>query len=187
MLRVNEIFYSLQGEGYYTGMPAVFLRLSGCNMNCSFCDTDHSLYTEMSTGEIIEEINRFPSKHIVITGGEPALQLTDSFIEELHKHDFYIQVETNGTLRLPEKIDWITCSPKSDKAALKRVNEIKIIYDGVKPIFTPEIEAEIYCLQPLDCGDKKKNQDILQATIEYILKNPQWRLSLQTHKLLDIK
>ncbi|MDE5837657.1 MAG: 7-carboxy-7-deazaguanine synthase QueE, partial [Paramuribaculum sp.] len=185
MLRVNEIFYSLQGEGYFTGTPAIFIRLSGCNLKCTFCDTDHSHYKEMSIFEIIDEIEKFPSKHVVITGGEPSLQLTDDFISELHRHSYFIQVETNGTLKLPENIDWITCSPKTPNIRLKKVNEIKVLFNGVEPIYSPDINAEIFSLQPLDCGNKNMNNSILHATIRYILANPKWRLSLQTHKLLD--
>lgn len=186
-LKINEIFYSLQGEGYFTGTPAVFVRFSGCNLKCTFCDTDHSPFTEMTGEDILSEIKQYPAKHIVITGGEPSLQLTHGIVQLLHENGYYVQVETNGTIPLPDNIDWITCSPKSEEIVLQRINELKVLFDGNKPIHMPDVNAEVYSLQPLDSGDKQRNQEITGATIEYILKHPKWRLSLQTHKLLDIR
>lgn len=187
MLKVNEIFYSLQGEGYFTGTPAVFVRLSGCNLKCSFCDTDHSPFTEMDTASIIAAVSEYPSHHVVITGGEPGLQVDKDFIDALHNAKLFVQIETNGTVPLPENIDWITCSPKTAEIALKRVNELKVLFDGHKPIFAPMVDADILSLQPLDTGNTEKNKQITAATITYILAHPEWRLSLQTHKLLEIK
>lgn len=109
---VNEIFYSLQGEGYYTGTPAVFLRFSGCNRRCAFCDTDFAAYTEMSAAQIVEAVSAFPARHIVVTGGEPLLQLDDKLVRALRGAGFYIQVETNGSMPVPTGVDWVTCSPK---------------------------------------------------------------------------
>lgn len=109
---VNEIFYSLQGEGYYTGTPAVFLRLSGCNLRCPFCDTDHSASEPMEIDTLVDRLLGYPSRHLVITGGEPSLQVDRLLIEVLHDAGFYVQIETNGTNRLPDNIDWVTCSPK---------------------------------------------------------------------------
>ena len=113
-MRVNEIFYSIQGEGHYTGTPAVFVRLAGCNLNCWFCDTEFHSFTEMSEDEIVAEASQYPSRYMVITGGEPTLQLTASLTSKLHAIGFYIMLETNGTQPLPEgcAVDWITCSPK---------------------------------------------------------------------------
>ena len=110
--KVNEIFYSLQGEGYFTGTAAVFLRFSGCNRRCDFCDTQHFTFTEMSADEIAGAAGAFPARHIVVTGGEPALQLDDILIRRLKALGFFIQVETNGTLPVPTGVDWVTCSPK---------------------------------------------------------------------------
>ena len=126
-MRVNEFFVSLQGEGHFTGTPAFFLRLSGCNLQCSFCDTSHQSYKEMSEDEIVEEASHHAPRHIVITGGEPALQLTPSLIDKLHEAGFFIQVETNGTLLLPQGIDWVTCSPKGSPV-LNNVDELKVLY-----------------------------------------------------------
>ena len=105
MIKVNEIFYSLQGEGYYVGSPAVFVRLSGCNLRCPFCDTQHECGTKMSEEEIVAEVAKYPARLVVITGGEPSLQLTRSLVNALHNANRFVAVETNGTHRLPGNVD----------------------------------------------------------------------------------
>lgn len=203
-MKVNETFLSLQGEGYFTGTPAFFLRFSGCNLQCPFCDTRHQSFAEMNEEEIVCEASRHEPRHIVITGGEPALQLTQSLVDKLHEAGFFIQVETNGTLPLPEGIDWVTCSPKGAPQTLQPPlegglmgreypHELKVLYmgDGSDP------EVYLLCgrngggpalyLQPLDTGNEERNRAILHETIAYILKHPKWSLSLQTHKFLGIK
>ncbi len=199
-MRVNETFLSLQGEGYFTGTPAFFLRLSGCNLQCPFCDTDHQSFSEMSEEEIVAEASRHKPRHIVITGGEPALQLTQSLVGKLHEAGFFVQVETNGTLPLPEGIDWVTCSPKGLTPALSKgegvqtINELKVLYKGIgddPERFISPLRGEgmgvRLCLQPLDTGNAERNRIILRDTIAYIMEHPHWSLSLQTHKLLGIK
>lgn len=183
-MKINEIFYSLQGEGIYTGTPAVFVRFSGCNRSCPFCDTDFGDFIEMSDDEIIEEISRYPSNHIVLTGGEPSLQLNEAFIHKLKEAKKYIQIETNGTLPLPKGIDWITCSPKTGPWNIEHVDELKIVFEGqdvenILEQFKP-LGVRIAELQP--CSGKNTKE-----TISYILEHPHWRLSLQTHKLLNIR
>lgn len=189
-LRVNEIFYSLQGEGHFTGTPAVFLRLSGCNLRCPFCDTDHSGHTLMSYDEILGNLTPFPSRHIVITGGEPALQLTAEFVALLHAAGWFVQVETNGSLPLPEGVDWITCSPKDVPIVYSQVSELKLLFDdrGDPGYFErfDGVRAQDYRLQPCDVGNAARNSEILAACIEYVKSHPRWRLSLQTHKLINI-
>ncbi len=193
-MRVNETFVSLQGEGRFTGTPAFFLRFSGCNLQCPFCDTKHQSFTEMTEDEIVREASRRKPRHIVITGGEPALQLTQSLIDKLHEAGFFIQVETNGTLPLPEGIDWVTASPKSSPVREDlKIDELKILYmgDGCDPErFLPLLQeragVRLY-LQPLDTGDEERNRAILRSCIDYILQHPKWSLSLQTHKMLGIK
>lgn len=193
-MKVNEIFYSLQGEGYWTGQAAVFVRFAGCNLKCPFCDTDFKSYTEMTEDEIIEEINKYPSKHVVLTGGEPTLQITQSFVDKLHENHKYIMVETNGTNKIPWDIDWITCSPKNPyvKALIKldKAHEIKLVVDDKINIFEVAGNLPIgnlYYLQPCDTGDKERNQVIIQKCIDYIKDRPWWRLSLQTQKILNIR
>ena len=194
-IRVNETFVSLQGEGHFTGTPAFFLRLSGCNLQCPFCDTQHQTYKDMSEEEIVREATGHAPRHIVITGGEPALQLTQTLVDKLHAAGFFIQVETNGSLPLPKGIDRVTCSPKGEPV-LESVDELKVLYEGEGT--TPELFLKslpqrgrrrglFLYLQPLDTGDEMRNRIILRDTIDYILQHPKWSLSLQTHKLLGIK
>lgn len=188
-MKINEVFYSLQGEGRFTGVPAVFLRLSGCNLACPFCDTQHQAYTEMSEAAIVKTVSAFPARHIVITGGEPSMQLTDSLVEALHEAGFFIQIETNGTLPLPAGIDWVTCSPKEGgEVVLKHVDELKLLFpSAIQPDLSQLPKAKEYRLQPLDTGDAERNNEILNETINYILEHPQWNLSLQTHKILNVR
>lgn len=192
-MKVNETFLSLQGEGYFTGTAAFFLRLSGCNLRCPFCDTQHQSYTEMSEDEIVAEASRHKPRHIVITGGEPALQLSRTLVDKLHAAGFFIQVETNGTLPLPEGIDWVTCSPKGDFPQFP-VDELKVLFMGdvtdpeaiISPLLGKESGVKLY-LQPLDTGNEKQNRAILRSCINYVLQHPWWTLSLQTHKIIGIK
>jgi organic radical activating enzyme len=193
-MKVNEIFYSLQGEGFNTGTPAIFVRLSGCNLDCPFCDTNHADGKEMTEGEIIEEVSRYKASLVVITGGEPALQLTESLVEMLHLLGKTVAVETNGTVELPKNVDWITLSPKDaflgEKATpvLKYADELKLIFDDQnEPKLYQNININHRFLQPCDTGDPSKNAEIIQKTIEYCKEHPEWRLSLQTHKILNIR
>lgn len=180
--QVNEIFYSLQGEGYYTGTPAVFLRLSGCNLRCTFCDTDHSASTPMEIDTLVKTLLGYPSRHLVITGGEPSLQVDRLLIEVLHDAGFYVQIETNGTHPLPDNIDWVTCSPKEEgEVVLDRIDELKVVYTGSDPDrIASRFNAMHYFLQPCSGAN-------IPETVAYILAHPHWRLSLQTHKLIDIQ
>lgn len=195
-LRVNEIFCSLQGEGFYTGTAAVFLRLSGCNMKCTFCDTRHETFQEMSIEQIVSAVSAYTPRHIVITGGEPCMQLTRHLTDALHTAGFFIQMETNGTLPLPDgaEVDWITCSPKKDKISLAKVHELKVLcYGGDEAIISQRLKpyenfpAQEYRLQPLDTGNEEKNAIIINDTINYITNHTQWKLSLQTHKILNVR
>lgn len=189
-MRVNEIFYSLQGEGHFSGVPSVFVRLSGCNLRCPFCDTDFTSFTEMSEEEIVTEAVRYPARHIVLTGGEPTLQLTDSLVHRLHEAGFFVQIETNGTHPVPDGIDWVTCSPKAGgRVVLTEVNEVKMLYhgDGTELSATDDIKAEEHRLQPLDTGRPDRNEEIVRSAVRYVLDHPVWSLSLQTHKILNIR
>lgn len=194
MMRVNEIFYSLQGEGFNTGTPAVFVRFSGCNLRCPFCDTNHADGKEMTEGDIIEEVSRYKANLVVITGGEPGLQLTESLVEMLHLLEKTVAVETNGTVELPHNVDWITMSPKDlysgEKASpvLREADELKVIFDGeIEPRFYENINIRHRFLQPCDTGDAEKNAEIIKKTIEFCKEHPMWRLSFQMHKIFNIK
>lgn len=189
-MKINEIFYSLQGEGHYTGTPTVFVRMAGCNLRCSFCDTDFEAFMEMTEEEIVAEASRYPARHVVITGGEPTLQLTASLSERFHKAGFFIQIETNGTRLLPEgcRIDWVTCSPKEGGAVrIAHIDELKVVNTGQDIHAYDSIEAKEYRLQPCDVQDDTRNAEILKQTIDFILDNPKWKLSLQTHKILKMR
>ena len=130
-MRINEIFYSLQGEGHYTGTPAVFIRFSGCNLKCPFCDTRHEEGTLMSDEEILAEVRKYPARTVILTGGEPSLWIDEAFIALLHRAGKYICIETNGTRPLPEGIDWVTCSPKQGGVLkLARMDEVKVVFLG---------------------------------------------------------
>lgn len=201
-MHVNEIFYSLQGEGRYTGTPAVFVRLAGCNMRCWFCDTDFTSFTEMSEAEIVAEVSKHPCRHVVITGGEPTLQLTTSLVKLMHDKGLYVMMETNGTHPLPDDcpIDWITCSPKLEDQPdgsrkvktirLQRIDELKVVYEGdgrQDMSLYDKYEAQEYRLQPCDVQDEERNREILNQTVNYILQHPKWKLSLQTHKIINVR
>ena len=195
MYRINEIFYSLQGEGRNTGRAAVFIRFSGCNLRCPFCDTDFSTYTEMTLDDILEAIR--PWRHcgfVVLTGGEPSLQTDDTLVDALHQEGFYIAMETNGTHTVPEGIDWVTVSPKTGfvknapAIVVQKIDELKVIFDGAHlPLTTHHSPLTLLYLQPCDTGDAEQNAEIIRNCVEYIKEHPEWRLSLQTHKLIDIK
>lgn len=194
-MKVNEIFYSIQGEGRFTGTPSVFVRFSNCNIKCSFCDTDFKKYKELSEDDIIKEIKNVGgnSTNVVFTGGEPTLQLTESLCKKLHKIGKYIAVETNGTKQVPNGVDFITCSPKFEyckNANLKvnKIDELKIVYNGKNNMSKYDnISATYKYLQPCDMQDKKKNAEIIEATIEYVKAHPEWRISLQTQKILKVR
>lgn len=182
--RVNEIFLSLQGEGYHTGRAAVFVRLSGCNLHCDFCDTDFSQYHDMTADEIaqqVEQLSTYPQTLIVLTGGEPSLQIDEALIEVLHRGGKKICIETNGTHQLPAGIDWVTCSPKEgSQVTLRHTNELKVVFTGQDVEKWPRlINANYLFLQPCSC----RNTD---EVVEYIIAHPQWQLSLQTHKYLNL-
>lgn len=211
MYKVNDIFSSLQGEGHHTGRAATFVRFAGCNLRCPFCDTDFTLYREMSAEEIVESVKQYTTRFVVLTGGEPSLQIDDALVAALHEAGFYIAVETNGTRLLPEGIDWVTVSPKQPLTTTPlpqiesgRVNEIKVVLYGTAndillSVEHLEKEAEytrdsfhnlpspLLFLQPCDVGDAQHNAEITRQCIEYIMQHPCWQLSLQTHKLANFK
>ena len=196
MWKVNEIFYSLQGEGYHTGTASVFIRLSGCNLHCDFCDTQHETGTMMSLPESVEQVMRYPDALlIVLTGGEPSLWIDDDFVKGLKAMTGKrIAIETNGTHPLPHGIDWVTLSPKSgignsgeSPVVVTRCDELKVVYLGQDLAQYDNIEAAHRFLQPCWTDDRQKRHINLQATVQAVLENPQWRLSLQIHRMLGIK
>jgi 7-carboxy-7-deazaguanine synthase len=207
---VKEIYYTLQGEGAQAGRAAVFLRFAGCNLwsglekdraeaVCRFCDTDFVGTDGPGGGKFADAaalaravFAEWPGHargkpYVVCTGGEPLLQLDKALIAALHDVGFEIGIETNGTLLPPPGIDWICVSPKADaEQKLKRGDELKLIYPqaGAAPERYAGQDFRNFFLQPMDNQDRATNT---QGATEYCLKNPQWRLSLQTHKLIGIR
>lgn len=187
MKRVNDIFYSLQGEGRNTGRAAIFIRFAGCNLKCPFCDTDFAQYEEISDEDILNRIKSYPSRFVVLTGGEPSLQVDRQLVDLLHKHGYELAMETNGTHPIVDGIDWITCSPKGN-TVIKRCNELKCIFE--ETTLEPDdhgISAEYKYLQPCDVQNTERNAIIMKRCFDYILQHPEWRMSLQTHKLVGFK
>jgi 7-carboxy-7-deazaguanine synthase len=207
---VKEIYYTLQGEGAHTGRAAVFLRFAGCNLwsglekdraeaTCRFCDTDF-VGTDgpgggkFADGEALAKAvaAEWPAgaagkPYVVCTGGEPLLQLDEALIAALHARGFEIGIETNGTLLPPPGIDWICVSPKADaEQKLTRGDELKLIYpqDGGLPERYAGQDFKHFFLQPMDNENRAANTD---SATQYCLEHPQWRLSLQTHKLIGIR
>jgi 7-carboxy-7-deazaguanine synthase len=209
---VKEIYLTLQGEGAQSGRAAVFLRFAGCNLwsgrevhrasaVCRFCDTDF-VGTDGSGGGKFESAAELASTvasywpaaavaarpYVVCTGGEPLLQLDAAAIDALHAAGFEIGVETNGTLSAPAGIDWLCVSPKANAPLVQtRGNELKLVFPQPEPEAAPErfvtLEFQHFFLQPCDDADQADNT---RAAIEYCLRHPQWRLSVQTHKVVGI-
>lgn len=196
-MKIKEIFYSIQGEGAHAGTPAVFVRFAGCNLRCPFCDTDFANGTEMSEQEIVSEVKKLsPHKatYVVLTGGEPTLQVTTSFVDLLHKNNCIVAIETNGTRDVLENIDWITVSPKqlflhtaAAQPVVKHCSELKVVYDGVHSIESYNIKAEHYYVQPCDTGNEEKNEKIIKNCINFVKNNPTWKISVQLHKILNVQ
>ena len=201
--RVNNIFYSLQGEGRNTGRAAVFVRFAGCNLRCPFCDTEFDTYTEMTAeGIIAKAASLHPSSStlpsfIVLTGGEPTLQVDEAFVDLLHNAGYEVAMESNGTRPAPLNLDWLTVSPKErgerqEVRGERMPDELKIVFDEhtAPDEFLPSLSSShspLLYLQPCDTGDAQRNEVITQACVDYIKQHPQWRLSLQTHKLIGIE
>jgi|TARA_Y100000996_G_scaffold395152_1_gene360110 7-carboxy-7-deazaguanine synthase len=206
--RIKEIYFTQQGEGSNTGRDFVFVRFSGCNLwsgkeknrksaICQFCDTDFYGTDGINGGiysatQLIEKIkslwvSRDDNIAVVLTGGEPLLQVNDELVAALKQEQIYIAVETNGTLDAPDHIDWICMSPKANtEIKLKKGNEIKVIFpqESLDPEKFSLFDFSEFYLQPMDSN---KYQENLNATITYCQKNPKWKLSLQTHKILGIR
>ncbi len=192
MLKVVEIFYSIQGEGHFSGVPSVFIRLHGCNLACSFCDDalhkgDYELY---SFDKIIDEIKAYPSKQIIITGGEPTLYDLNDFIGFLQDLGYFVCIESNGyKFENVKSADWITYSPKDwDNIERNGWNEIKFIVSKdskIEKILNFRADREIF-IQPLNFFDKP-NVENLDFCIEFVKKQPYLKLSIQMHKFLGVR
>lgn len=200
MRKVNEIFYSLQGEGHHTGYPSVFVRFSGCNLACPFCDTDHNDGVPMDDETIVHAVKLYTANWIVLTGGEPALAIDDDFIHLLKRATGKkIAIETNGTVALPAGIDWVTVSPKFGicgagegvgDVVVSRADEIKVVDTGqdLEPYFNLlcRDEKTLMYLQPCHVPDQEQNIRNRLRTVRRVLEDPRWTLSVQLHKFLNI-
>jgi 7-carboxy-7-deazaguanine synthase (Cx14CxxC type) len=209
MYSVKEIFYSIQGEGYYSGRPALFCRFSGCNLwsgkeedreqaLCKFCDTDFvgtdgidgGLYK--TAGLLAKKISQhWPQanerRFLVCTGGEPLLQMDAALIAALHEENFEIAVETNGTIIVPAGINWICVSPKAGvQLAQASGHELKLVYPqaGAEPEKYAKLNFRYFFLQPMDNVDR---EEATRRTLKYVLAHPKWRISLQLHKILGVR
>ena len=206
--KIKEIFYTLQGEGAQSGRPAIFCRFSKCNLwngkekdralsACSFCDTDILGTDGRNGGEYISALdlaiavnNLWPNKNgkpfVVCTGGEPALQLDEDLIENFHQLGFEVAIETNGTIPIDFNIDWVCVSPKhGSELIVKRGNELKTVFpqEGQNLNSFLDLDFEHLYLQPMDGIDGKENTT---KTIQYCLEHPEWKLSIQQHKLIGM-
>lgn len=207
---VKEMFPTLQGEGLQAGCAAVFLRFAGCNLwsglekdraaaVCQFCDTDFvgvdgthggkfaSAEALAATVASLWPAHSSQNKLVVCTGGEPLLQLDDALIAALHAEGFRIAIETNGTIAAPAGIDWICVSPKAGAKLVQTTgNELKLVYP--QPAAMPEqfetLQFQHFLLQPMDGPDRTENT---RKAIDYCMAHPQWRLSVQTHKMIGIR
>jgi 7-carboxy-7-deazaguanine synthase len=204
---VKEAFYTLQGEGAQTGRAAVFLRFAGCNLwtgreedrasaTCDFCDTDFVGTDGPGGGKfaiaddladvVAEKWRGTGVPYVVCTGGEPLLQLDAKLIDALHARGFEVGIESNGTMAPPAGLDWICVSPKARAdVVLTHGDELKLVYpqDGGEPERYAALRFNHFFLQPMDGPSRDANT---RAATEYCLAHPQWRLSLQTHKLIGI-
>lgn len=191
-LIVNEIFYSLQGEGGRSGEASIFIRLTKCNLSCSFCDTEFLSGNEMTIEEILQAIKPFACKWIIWTGGEPTIQLTNNHLLKFKEAGYKQAIETNGTREVPSLIDYISCSPKTNyekvKDIISEVDEIRlpVKYGDRLPDIMTLPKAKKYFLSPVFDGDKI-NRDNINYCVEQIKLHPQWSLSLQMHKLINIE
>lgn len=208
---VKEMFYTLQGEGINAGRPAVFLRFSGCNLwsglekdragaVCSFCDTDFVGTDGPGGGKFAtaKDLAAAVASHwpgdsqlgepmVVCTGGEPLLQLNAEAVDALHQAGFYVAVETNGTIKAPDGIDWLCVSPKSTAPLAQTTgHELKLVYPQLTapPEKFVDLDFDYFLLQPMDGPDIETNT---QKTIEYCLAHPKWRFGLQTHKVIGVR
>ena len=199
MKRINEIFYSLQGEGHHTGYPSVFIRFSGCNLQCPFCDTRHNDGVAMTDTDIVHAVNLYKADWVVLTGGEPSLWIDADFIRLLHQATGKkIAIETNGTNPLPDGIDWVTVSPKGRIAEVigdpeirvDRADEIKVVDVGQPLDWCFDLpcrgEKTLMYLQPCYVADPKKRESNTMRTVRRVLQDPRWTLSLQIHRYLGI-
>ena len=206
---VKEIYYTIQGEGAQTGRPAVFCRFAGCNLwsgreedreeaTCRFCDTDFfgidgpgggRFATPAALAQAVarEWAGAANQRLVVCTGGEPLLQLDEPLLDAFHQQGFSVAIETNGTQPVPPGVDWVCMSPKANAPlVVERGDELKLVYpqEGAEPDRYIHLAFTHFFLQPMDGPERDRNTAL---AVEYCLRHPRWRLSLQTHKLIGLR
>lgn len=186
--KIAEVFFSIQGEGYWAGYPAIFIRFSGCNLRCDFCDTDFSHKLTLTKGAILQIIVHYPCELIILTGGEPTLQLVidsegnSEFVQFFKDLGYQVHIESNGTRPLPKNVDWITISPK-EKWIIKGGDELKVVYQGQDLKQYKRTDFDYYFLQP--CYNSEYTN--YKETVEKVKESNLWTLSIQMHKILNIR
>ena len=186
--KLAEVFYSIQGEGFWVGHPAIFIRFASCNLQCSWCDTDFSHKLTLTKNAIYEIIRHYPCKRIILTGGEPSLQLeldtegNSDFVQYFKDRGYHVHIESNGTKKLPKNLDWITISPK-EEWIIRSGDELKVVYLGQDLEQYNNANFKYYYLQPC----YTKNYVNYQETIQRVKEDSKWILSIQMHKILKIK
>ena len=201
MYRVNETFLSIQGEGYWSGRPAVFCRMSGCNLwsgreedraaaICTFCDTNFVDYETYSLEQLVSEITLLwpggGTPMVIFTGGEPLLQLDSGLTRTLRDQGWYVALETNGTKRVTVAVDWICVSPKTPTIIPDCCDELKLVYPQkrITPEMFQHVDADHFWVSPMDSPHLAENT---AKAFDYCLANPQWRLNTQTHKQIGVR
>tara|TARA_B100001029_G_scaffold39147_1_gene30270 strand:+ start:6823 stop:7431 length:609 start_codon:yes stop_codon:yes gene_type:complete len=194
---IVEIFHSVQGEGYHTGTPSIFIRFGGCNLQCSWCDTDFSKWDRMSITEIMTILDQWTTRRIIYTGGEPAMQKLRPLSDKLHSRGYNIAIETNGTIELKEGlVDWICVSPKDMlypefSIKQKKGDELKVVYTGQDLSMYDNLKKGFDNLFLQPCYDESKdagtNGETFHSTFDIVMQNPGWNLSLQTHKWMGVE
>ena len=194
---IVEIFHSVQGEGYHTGTPSIFIRFGGCNLQCSWCDTDFSKWDRMSITEIMTILKQWTTRRIIYTGGEPAMQKLRPLSDELHSRGYNIAIETNGTIELKDGlVDWICVSPKDmlyPEFSIKqrKGDELKVVYTGQDLSMYDNLKKGFDNLFLQPCYDESKdagtNGETFHSTFNIVMQNPGWNLSLQTHKWMGVE
>lgn len=197
---IVEIFESLQGEGFNTGMPSIFIRFGKCNLTCPWCDTNYNQFEQWTLNEILAKVRSYTAKNIIITGGEPTIQPNLSLLlNQLKIEGYFLAIETNGLKEIPPQIDYIATSPKRmyqekyQRRCIEFANEVRVVVDGEVQAFCEQLESKIqadhYYLSPCEIEGK---MNLLETITQLGILNqrankPKWQLSIQTHKIVGIE
>jgi len=192
---IVEIFHSVQGEAFHAGIPHVFIRFGNCNLRCEWCDTDFLTYSEMTLNEIMKQVLEYDCRRVIFTGGEPCLQDLEEIGSALKKEGFHLSIETNGTIPVPEIIDWVCVSPKDQLYPATKIiqitgDELKVVYCGQELSMYDDLKKGFthLFLQPcyIESESVEWNGANFAQTEAIVKQNADWRLSLQTHKWMGV-